>query len=84
MNLMLIQVLSSVATGHRSDVERAVGSQKILNPQEAKDWGFVQQIQEQVLKPGVPFIAAVENAPVPNVPALTKYVSISPSVIAGQ
>lgn len=77
MNQMVIQVLTSVAPNHKSDIEKAVSSQTILSPEQAKDWQLVETITDQLIPPGASFVA-VNTEAVPS--KETKYEVVSPTI----
>lgn len=62
MNQMVIQVLTAVAPKHKADIEKAVASQTILTPEQAKDWDLVQRITDQLIPPGASFVAVNTEA----------------------
>jgi len=77
MNQMVIQVLSAVAPTHKADIEKAVASQTILSPEQAKDWHLVETITDQLIPPGTSFIA-VNTDVEPN--KETKYEVVTPTI----
>lgn len=83
LNQMLVQVLSAAAPNKKGEIEKAVASQKILSAEEARDWGFVQQLKEQVIDPGSQFIAVNDDRPIePPASAPPKYSSITSTVLS--
>lgn len=51
-NQMVIQAITSATKDHEADIINAVKSQTILTPEQAKDWGLVQEIRDTPLAPG--------------------------------
>lgn len=77
LNQMVIQVLSSIAPSKRGDIENAVQLQRILTPEQAKEWGIVQEIRTGFMEPGATLIAvAAEPKTAPIDP--WHYTSITP------
>jgi ATP-dependent Clp protease protease subunit len=76
LNQMVVQVLSSIATGKKTEIENAIQSQQILTPEQAKEWGIVQDIKTNFMEPGATLVS-VSNGPqaVEEVPI--KYSSIT-------
>jgi ATP-dependent Clp protease protease subunit len=77
MNQMVVQVLSSVAPKHKSEIEKAVATQQILDPEQAKEWNLVQNITDQLIPPGASFVA-VNTGTEPS--KETKYEVVSPAI----
>ncbi len=52
MNAMVEKVIEQIAPKRTTEIEAAVKSQRILSPEEAKDWGIVQDIRDSFMEPG--------------------------------
>lgn len=74
LNQMVIDAISAVATKKRSEVEQAVHSQAILTPEEAKNWGIVQEVRNTFMTPGATLLT-VNTPNSPDQPAI-RYTSI--------
>lgn len=71
LNQMVIQaVLSAAPNKKRPEIEAAVSGQVILSPDQAKDWGLVQQIRTDFMEPGI--IPIQVSAVLPEVPELAR------------
>jgi ATP-dependent protease ClpP protease subunit len=76
LNEMVIDALSVVAPKKRGEIEKAVQSQVILSPEEAKDWGIVQQVKDSYMTPGAMLLAV--NQPSPPQTDPIQYKSLEP------
>jgi ATP-dependent Clp protease protease subunit len=57
LNQIVIQVVSATAHKKDAEVEKAVHSQEILGPEEAKEWGLVQDIRKDFMEPGAVMVS---------------------------
>lgn len=71
LNEMVVQAILSVAPGRRADIENAVRTQTILTPEQAMDWGIVQEIRRDFMEPGATLIAV--DAPVSATPTTSPH-----------
>lgn len=78
LNQMVIDAISTVASKKRSDIEAAVHSQVILTPEQAEQWGIVQEIRPTFMMPGDTLIS-VNQPPSPE-PTPMQFKSIEPSI----
>lgn len=63
LNQMVVQVISEASHDKRAEIEAAVRSQTILSPEQAKEWGIVQDIRTDFMEPGAKFLAISSPAP---------------------
>lgn len=64
MNQVFVQVLKANSKKDLADIENAVHGQTILSPEEAKQWGLVQEIRTSFIEPGAVFVS-VNNPELP-------------------
>jgi len=57
LNQMVVQVVTATSNKKQPDVEAAVRGQTILSPEEAKEWGIVQEIKDSFMEPGAVFVS---------------------------
>ena len=76
LNQMMVEALKSVTNKPSSEIERAVASQLILTPEQAKDWGLVQQIRSDPLEPGT-VLLSVNNSTTPEQKKSIEFSSVS-------
>lgn len=71
LNQMTVDVISAT-TGEkkRKEIEEAVHGQTILSPEQAKDWGIVQEIRSNFMESGAVFVS-VDVPPTPAAPPKT-------------
>ncbi|MDX6402862.1 MAG: ATP-dependent Clp protease, protease subunit [Blastocatellia bacterium] len=62
-NEMLIQVITAASNRKREEIAKTVTGQTILSPEEARQWGIVQEIRTSFMEPGATFISV--NATIP-------------------
>lgn len=63
LNQMVAQVLSEVTKNKRAEIDLAIHSQTILTPEQAKEWGIVDDIKPNFMEPGATFLAVSEPRP---------------------
>lgn len=82
LNQMTIDVISST-TGNikRKDIENAVHGQTILSPDDAKQWGIVQEIRDTFMEPGAVFVSVDSPISVPAPKPDSQPTIVSTSVI---
>jgi ATP-dependent Clp protease protease subunit len=78
LNQMVVDAISTVAGKKRSDVEAAVHGQVILSPEQAKEWGIVQEIKDNFMTPGATLLS-VNNPAEPETNPV-QFKSIEPSI----
>jgi len=78
LNQMVIDSISAVAAKKKSDIESAVHGQVILSPEQAKDWGIVQEIKDNFMTPGATLLSV--NNPVQPQENPVQYKSIEPVI----
>lgn len=61
LNQVMVQVIKDNSTKSQNEIEEAVRAQTILTPEQAKDWGIVQEIRPTFMEPGAVFVTV--NAP---------------------
>jgi ATP-dependent protease ClpP protease subunit len=79
LNQMVVDSISAVAGKKRSEVEAAVHGQVILTPEQAKEWGIVQEIKDTFMTPGA-FLLSVNNPAPPPEPNPIQFKSIEPTI----
>jgi ATP-dependent protease ClpP protease subunit len=57
LNQMVARVVSSVAPTKEKEIAAAIQGQQILTPEQAKQWGIVQEIRTEFIQPGMNIIA---------------------------
>jgi ATP-dependent Clp protease protease subunit len=83
LNQMVVQVVAATASkDRRADLENAVKGQTILSPEQAKDWGIVQEIRTSFMEPGAVFVTVNSPAPEPAKPA-SEYTTAQPTISSG-
>lgn len=83
LNQMVVQVTAATANKDKqADPERAVLSQTILSPAEAKEWGIVQDIKNTYMEPGAVFVSV--NTPTPERTNPLKYGTLQPTISSGE
>jgi len=65
LNQMTVDVIAAT-TGDkkRKEIEAAVHGQTILSPEEAKEWGLVQEIRSNFMEPGAIFVSVDTSTPI--------------------
>lgn len=76
LNRMVSQVLSLTSPTKKEAIEQAIRSQIILTPEEAMEWGIVQEIRKDFMEPGATLIAVNEEQS--KIPETFKYSSVTP------
>lgn len=57
LNEMVSQAIVSVAPSKRTEIDKAIRSQLILSPEQAMEWGIVQETRKDFMEPGAVLIA---------------------------
>lgn len=57
MDQVIAQVITANSTKKQSEVENAIHNQTILSPEEAKQWGIVQEIRDSFMEPDAVFVS---------------------------
>jgi ATP-dependent protease ClpP protease subunit len=84
LNQMVAQVISSVTNKKKeSEIETAIHGQTILSPEQAKEWGIVQEIRTNFMVPGAVFVSVNTPVPVQDKKPI-EYSTLQPAVSAGQ
>ena len=82
LNQMVTEVIAATVTKDKqSDLENAVHGQTILTPEQAKEWGIVQEIRSNFMEPGAVFVSV--STPVPEKDSQPKYGTPQPNITAG-
>lgn len=81
LNQMVVQVIAANSNKKQSDLENAVHGQTILSPQQAKEWGIVQDIKESFMEPGAVFVSVTPPAQEEKKPF--EYSTIRPAISSG-
>jgi len=81
LNQMVVQVVAASSNKKASEVEDAMHGQTILTPEQAKQWGIVQEIRSTFMEPGAVLIS-VDSLP-PDKKSTPEYSTIQPTVSAG-
>ncbi len=71
LNQMVIQAVASASNKKQVEIENAVKGQVILTPEQAKEWGLVQEIKKDFIEPGVVPIQVSIDLPIPSGPPKT-------------
>jgi ATP-dependent Clp protease, protease subunit len=83
LNQVMVQVIKENSKKTLAEVDAAVKGQTILSPEQAKDWGLVEEIRATFMEPGAVF-AAVEPTEKPDVPKRGLYTTDNPVTSATQ
>jgi ATP-dependent Clp protease, protease subunit len=75
LNQMVIHVISETAQKKETEIEAAVHGQQILTPEQAKQWGIVQEIKENFMVPGATMVSV--SAPSPEQKTPSPYSSVT-------
>jgi ATP-dependent Clp protease protease subunit len=78
LNQMVVQVLTATTKKKQSDIENTVRGQTILSPEEARQWGIVDEIKDNFMEPGAVFVTV--NAPAPETKKPFEYSTLQPDV----
>jgi len=82
LNQVMIQVIKENSTKPQSEIEAAVKGQTILSPEQAKDWGIVQDIRPTFMEPGAVFVGVNSPAEGPKEKPETPFTR-EPSITSG-
>jgi len=82
LNQMVTQVLEATAKDKNKEIEQAVRSQTILTPEQAKEWGIVQDIRNTFMEPGAVLISV--DVPLREEKKPFEYTTLRPSISAGE
>jgi ATP-dependent Clp protease protease subunit len=85
LNQVFVQVLKENSTKDQADIENAVHGQTILTPEEAKEWGLVQEIRTTFMEPGAVFLTVnspVDHTEQPPLPFATEKPTVTSGGIA--
>jgi ATP-dependent Clp protease, protease subunit len=63
-NQMISHVIAANTNKKESDIDAVLRTETILNPDDAKSWGLVQEIRTEFLEPGA-MLVTVNNPPLP-------------------
>jgi hypothetical protein len=81
---MVAQVIASVSGKKKeAEIENAIHGQAILSPEQAKEWGIVQEIRTNFMEPGAVFVSVNNPVPVQEKKSI-EYTTLRPTVSAGQ
>jgi ATP-dependent protease ClpP protease subunit len=82
LNEMIAQVVVASSNKKLAEVETAIHGQTILSPEEAKQWGIVQEIRSTFMEPGAVLISVnVPSGDQKKTPV--EYSTVGPTVSAG-
>ncbi len=76
LNQIVIHVISETAQKKDAEIEAAVRSQQILTPEQAKQWGIVQEIRDSFMVPGATMVS-VSSEPVDTEKKVAPFSSIT-------
>ena len=82
LNADIVQVIAASSHKKTSEVEEMMKGQTIVSPDEAKDWGLIQDIRSNFMEPGAVFVTVNNPAPTPPSKPL-EYTTIAPTVSSG-
>jgi ATP-dependent Clp protease protease subunit len=57
LDQVIVQTIAANCTKKPAEIEEAVHGQTILSPQEAKEWGIVEEIRNSFMEPGAVFVS---------------------------
>jgi ATP-dependent Clp protease, protease subunit len=78
MNRMVSHVISSATNKKESDIDQIIRGQVILNPEEAKKWGLIQEVKETFFDPNANLITVIPPPPLPVTPSAGLITSVVP------
>jgi ATP-dependent protease ClpP protease subunit len=77
LNDIVLHVISQTATKKSSEIESAIHGQQILTPEQAKQWGIVEEIRDNFMIPGATMVSV--NIPQSSEPKLPAFSSVTPT-----
>jgi ATP-dependent Clp protease, protease subunit len=81
LNAEIVQVLAANSNEKPAEIESMMKGQTIVSPEEAREWGLVQDIRTNFMEPGAVFVTVNNPAPEPN--KAIEYTTISPAISSG-
>ncbi len=80
LNQVMVQVIKENSKKTQTEIESAVIAQTILSPEQAKEWGIVQEIRPTFMEPGAVFVAVDNPAEKPQKSKSSLYTTENPVV----
>jgi ATP-dependent Clp protease protease subunit len=77
LNQVMVQVIKANSKKTQPEIESAVNGQTILSPEQAKEWGIVQDIRPSFMEPGAIFVA-VDNPAEKSDKPKTPFTTVNP------